>query len=144
MTEKNNKKFVCHDCFRLKECKESVASWVFFLIALVATIAIRAVNLLLDFDPYIAKGLWYIGIVGFFAFFLYKFRHDNILQRELEKTELKNKLLHKKELSEYDREVLGTIICGLSSKKDKINYFFIFVSSCLALILAIWVDFFKK
>lgn len=144
MAEKNNEKFVCHDCFKLKECKEPLANWAFFFVALIATIAIRAVNLLLDFDPNIAKALWYIGIVGFFVFFLYKFRYDNILHRELEKTELKDKLLHKKELSEHDREVLGTIVCGLSSKKDKINYFFIFVSSGIALILAIWVDFFKK
>jgi len=79
-----------------------------------------------------------------FIFFIYKFRYDQILHRELDKTGLKDKLLNKKELSEHDREVLGTIVCKLSSKKDKINYFFIFVSSALALALAIYMDFIKK
>lgn len=144
MMGKNNKKFVCSDCFRLKKCREPLINWVFFLTALVATIAIRAVNLFMDFDPNMAKALWYIGIIGFFVFFLYKFRYDNMLHKELENTGLKDKLLRKEELLDHDREILGTIICGLSSKKDKINYFFIFLTSGLALILAIWVDFFKK
>lgn len=138
------KKFVCYDCFKLKTCKESAVSWVLFFIALIAVISLRAMNLVLDTNPVFAKSLWYIGVIGFFIFFVYKFRYDQILQRELDNTGLKDKLLNKKELSEHDREVLGTIICKLSSKKDKINYFFIFVSSALALALAIYVDFIRK
>ncbi len=138
------KKFVCYDCFKLKTCKESAVSWVLFFIALVAVISLRAVNLVLDANPVFAKSLWYIGVIGFFIFFVYKFRYDQVLHRELDNTGLKDKLLNKKELSEHDREVLGTIVCKLSSKKDKINYFFIFVSSALALVLAIYVDFIRK
>jgi len=142
--EKRKKEFVCYDCFRLKSCKEPMVSWVLFFIALIAVISLRAVNLALDINPIFAKALWYTGIVGFFIFFVYKFRYDQILHRELDKTGLKDKLLYKKELSEHDREILGTIICKLSSKKDKINYFFIFVSSALALMLAIYMDFIKR
>jgi len=139
----NDKEFVCHDCFRLKRCKDSLASWAFFFVAIIAVVAIRAVNVALDINPVLAKVFWYIGVIGFLAFFLYKFRCDTILQKELAQTELTDKLLSKKELSDYDYEVLGTIICKLSSKKDKINYFFIFFFSALALGLAIYVDFFK-
>jgi len=139
-----NKEFVCYDCFKLRTCKESTASWVLFFIALIAVISLRAVNLVLDVNPFFAKTLWYIGVIGFFIFFVYKFRYDQVLQRELDKTGLKDKLLYKKGLTEHDREVLGTIVCKLSSKKDKINYFFIFASSALALAIAIYVDFIKK
>lgn len=137
------KEFVCYDCFRLKSCKESMVSWIFFFIALIAVISLRAVNLVLNANLIFAKTLWYIGVLGFFVFFVYKFRYDQILHRELEKTDLKDKLLYKKELSEHDKDVLGTIICKLSSKKDKINYFFIFLSSALALGIAIYVDFIR-
>ena len=144
MTENNKKGFVCYDCFRLKECKEPVVSWVFFFLALLAVISLRAVNLMLDFNPGMAKALWYTGVLGFFVFFVYKFKNDHVLHREIERTGLKEKLLHKKDLSEHDREVLGTIVCRLSSKKDKINYFFIFISSALAIFIAVWMDFFRK
>ena len=137
------KEFVCHDCFKLKTCKESAASWILFFVALVAVISLRAVNLVLDTNPIFAKALWYVGVLGFLIFFVYKFRYDQILHRELDKTELIDKLLHKKELTEHDREVLGTIVCKLSSKKDKINYFFIFISSALALGIAVYVDFIR-
>ena len=138
------KEFVCHDCFKLKACKESMASWILFFIALIAVISLRAVNVILDINPLLAKALWYIGVLGFLIFFVYKFRYDQILHRELHNTDLVNKLLHNKELSEHDRKILGTIVCKLSSKKDKINYFFIFISSLLALALGVFVDFIKR
>ena len=143
MTKKAEKEFVCYDCFKLKKCRESLASWIFFFVALVAVISLRAVNLFIDYSPILSKVVWYIGVFGFFIFFIYKFRYDEILHKEISRTELRDKLLYGRELSEHDREVLGTIICKLSSKKDKINYFIIFLSSGLALILAIYMDFFK-
>ncbi len=137
------KEFVCHDCFTLKSCREPVISWILFFIALVAVISLRAVNLFMDYNPFLAKLLWYMGVTGFFVFFIYKFKYNQALHREFESTRLREKLLNKDELTEHDKEVLGTIVCKLSSKKDKINYFFIFLSSGVALIIAIYVDFFK-
>ena len=141
--EKENNKFVCHDCFRLKRCKEPIISWLFFFIALIAVVAIRAVNAVLDFNPVLAKVFWYIGVGGFFIFFIYKFRYDSILQRELKDNRMVDKLLAKEKLSDHDYEILGTVLCKLSSKKDRINYFFIFFFSGLALGLAIYMDFLK-
>ena len=80
---KKNKDFICYDCFRLKRCKDPIVSWLFFFVALIAVIAIRAVNVVLDVSPVLAKVFWYIGVGGFFIFFIYKFRYDNILHREL-------------------------------------------------------------
>ncbi len=142
--DKKKDRFVCHDCFRLKTCKEPLTSWVFFFIAIVSVIAIRAVNIFLGFSPLLAKVSWYIGIGGFSIYFIYKFRYDKKLHRALATSDMVEKLLSKKELSEDDYEVLGTIICKLSSKKDMINYFFIFFFSILALGLGIYADFFKR
>ncbi|NQT95728.1 MAG: hypothetical protein HQ572_04690 [Candidatus Omnitrophica bacterium] len=137
------KKFICTDCFKLKKCKDSAVSWVFFFIALIAVVAIRAVNAVLDINPLLAKIFWYIGVAGFFIFFIYKYRYDSMLQKEVKNVKLVDKLLAKDKLSDHDYEILGTILCKLSSKKDKINYFFIFFFSGLALLLAIYVDFIK-
>ncbi|MFC1594738.1 hypothetical protein ACFL38_05365 [Candidatus Omnitrophota bacterium] len=143
MENSSKKDFVCHDCFTLKRCKEPIQSWIFFFVALIATIAIRAVNVALDFNPLLAKIFWYIGVAGFFIFFIYKFKIDRALRREIQRTKLTDKLLSKEQLSSHDYEILGTILCRLNSKKDGINYFFIFFFSGLALALAIYVDFFK-
>ncbi|MFC1703764.1 hypothetical protein ACFL1E_03145 [Candidatus Omnitrophota bacterium] len=143
----NNKKakdFICYDCFESKQCKEPVRSWVFFFVALIATIAIRAVNVVLDFNPVVAKVFWYVGVGGFFVFFIYKFKYDQALHKELSKSNMTEKLLYEKPLSKHDYQILGTILCRLSSKKDTINYFFIFLFSGLALVLALYVDFFKR
>lgn len=136
-------KFVCTDCFKLKKCKESFVSWIFFFTAIVAVISIRIVNVYMNTNPTLAKVFWYTGVIGFLIFFAYKFRYDNIVRRELEKSQLRDKLILKKELFEHDYEVLGTIICKLLSKKDAVNYFCIFFFSGLALALAIYFDFFR-
>ena len=142
--KREDNKFICYDCFRLKKCKDSLISWIFFFVMLSATIAIRAVNVALDINPILAKVFWYIGVGGFFIFFIYKYRYDSILHRELENSKMTDKILSKKELSEHDYEILGTVMCRFSTKKDMINYFFVFFTSGLALILAIYVDFFRK
>jgi len=122
-TAKNN--FICYDCVKLKKCKEKSTSWVFFFLALLATISIRFMNIALDFSVIAAKILWYTGVIGFLLFFLYKFNYDNMLQKELRKIKLTERLLGRESLSEHDYDILATILCKLSSKKDKINYFFI-------------------
>ncbi len=143
MEDSSKNKFVCKDCFVRKKCRESAVTWIFFFIALIATISVRAVNIALSFNPGLAKVFWYTGVIGFSLFFIYKFRNYNILHRELERSNLSPKLLSKQPLSDQDYEILGTVLCQLRSKKDKTNFLFIFLFSGLALLLAIYVDFIK-
>jgi len=133
----------CKNCLLYKECRDTASSWFFLFIGIVATIAIRIVNLFLDFSPLWAKIFWYIGIGGFFIYFLYKFRQDRGIQKELAKRMLTQKLRGNQEIAAEDREFLGVILCKLKSKKDAVNYFFIFLTSGLALILGVYLDLIK-
>jgi hypothetical protein len=133
----------CKSCPAHKGCRDTAASWFFLFIGLLATIAIRAVNLFLDFSPLWAKIFWYIGVVGFFIYFLYKFRQDRKIQNEIRKRLLAQKLSGNQDISAEDREFLRTILCKLKSNKDVINYFFIFSTSGLALILGVYLDFIR-
>jgi hypothetical protein len=56
--QKDKNSFVCRDCFKLKECKDPLISWLFFVLALIAVIAIRAVNVFMGTNPLLAKVLW--------------------------------------------------------------------------------------
>ena len=133
----------CITCSEYKNCKDSFASWIFFIIGLIATIALRVVTVLIDVDPVYAKIAWYVGVGGFFIFFVYKFKVNQTRSKLISQQDLVDKITHQKQLTKEDFSLISTILCGLSSKKERINYFFIFGLSAVALILAIYMDFFK-
>jgi hypothetical protein len=130
-------------CGELKECKDSFASWIFFVIGLIATIAIRVVTVLMQMEPVYGKIAWYVGIIGFLLFFVYKFKVGHARAVHIEKSGLYEKIKKNEPLDCNDYEIINFILCGVGSKKERINYFFIFFLSAVALLAAIYVDFVK-
>ena len=133
----------CLDCVEYKNCRDSYASWFFFILGLIATVAVRMVSLLLHLNPIYAKLAWYIGVGGFFLFFIYKFRVNQQRSKAIRQRDLVNKINTGTALTEPDYNLIGAILCGISSNKERINYLFIFILSAAALILAVYIDFFK-
>lgn len=134
----------CIDCSAYNQCRDTPASWLFLFVGLIATISIRLVNLVLHLDPLWPKLLWYVGVGGFCIYFLYKFRQDKIMQKSLASSGIRGKISGRENLEEADYEFLDGLLCRLKSRKDSINYFFIFFTSALVLIVAIYQDFFKR
>lgn len=137
------KKDDCIDCPEYKRCRDSYTSWIFFIIGLIATIAIRIVIILMPMNPVYGKAAWYVGVGGFFIFFLYKYRIIQSRTAIIRQNELVNKIKHQGQLSKEDYNVIGLILCSLSSKKEKINYIFIFGLSAAAIVIALYIDIFK-
>ncbi|MBM3248334.1 MAG: hypothetical protein FJZ10_02790 [Candidatus Omnitrophica bacterium] len=133
----------CRDCSAYKRCQDSYASWIFFAIGLVATIAVRVVTVLAHLDPVYGKIAWYVGVGGFFVFFAYKYAINQSLTKLVAKNNLIDKVSGKKELSHDEARLIGKILCELSSNKERMNYFFIFAVSAIALVIAIYFDFIK-
>jgi len=133
-----NKK--CLSCTEYKRCKDSYASWIFFILGLVATIAMRVVTVLMHMNPIYGKIAWYIGVGGFFAFFVYKFRVSRGRFRAISERNLLDKIGEARELTKEDYSLISAILCGLSSRKERINYLFIFVLSAVTLVLALYID----
>ena len=136
-----NKK--CINCIEYKRCKDSFTSWIFFIIGLIATIAIRIVTVLINVEPIYGKIAWYVGVAGFFIFFIYKFKVNQTRASLVHDRDLLAKINQQDRLSEEDYKIIGAILCSISSKKERINYFFIFGLSAIALLLAIYMDFLK-
>jgi len=134
---------MCKTCGEYNNCRDSFVSWIFFIIGIIATIAVRVVTVLIDVNPLYGKIAWYIGIVGFLAFFVYKFRVSHSHASSIRKQSLLEKVRHNEELTKADYTLMEGILCGLSSRKERINYFFIFGLSLVALTLAIYVDFLR-
>jgi len=125
-------------------CRESAISWVFLFVGVIATISVRVVNLVLYFGVFWPKFFWYLGVGGFFLYFLYKFQQDRVLRQNLDERQIQRKLSASGPLDAAEKEFLKTILCRLQSSKDAINYFFIFGSSAIVLLIAIYQDFIKK
>ena len=133
----------CLNCNEYRRCKDSYASWIFFIIGLIATIAIRAVTILMNVNSVYGKIAWYVGVLGFLVFFVYKFKVNQSRHKLINEANLVDKIVDKKELTDDEYKLIGSLLCGISSTKEKINYFFIFMLSALALVLALYMDFLK-
>lgn len=133
----------CRNCPQRKQCSNSFMSWIFFIVGLVATVAIRIVTVLMAINPVYGKISWYIGVGGFFIFFVYKFNASQALSKIIENENLIEKTQKGEQLSPDEYTTISTILCNLRSEKERINYFFIFAVSALALLVAVYFDFIK-
>lgn len=131
----------CAECAEFKRCRQSAASYVFFTVGMVSTLSIRLVTVLIHVKPAYGQIAWYVGVVGFFAYFVYKYRVERARNAVVQERCLMDKVLDEDRLSREDREAIGSILCGLSSRKDTINYLFIFASSAVTLAVAVYFDF---
>ncbi|NQS99967.1 MAG: hypothetical protein HQ595_02690 [Candidatus Omnitrophica bacterium] len=131
----------CLNCSEYRNCQDSLASWTFFIVGLIATVAIRVVTVLIHLNPIYAKIAWYIGVGGFFLFFVYKFRVSQARVKGITRRNLMNKINQRENLEDEDYSLIGSILCSLNSRKERINYIFIFGLSAVALILAVYIDF---
>ena len=117
---------------------------IFFVIGIIATIAVRAVTILSNANPVYVQFAWYIGVTGFLVFFIYKFKIDRGRYRLISESRIIEKITQDQTLSSEDRSTIGSIICALISNKDRINYFLIFITSFIALIIAVYFDFIRR
>lgn len=134
---------VCLNCSQQKNCRDSFVSWIFFIIGLIATVAIRVVTVLMNINALYGKIVWYIGVGGFLLFFIYKFNVNRALTKLIDKKNLVEKARNKKPLSPEEYNLIAEILCNLKSEKERINYFFIFAVSAVALLLTTYFDLLK-
>ncbi len=90
----------CVLCRDYSNCQDSLVSWIFFIIGIIATVAIRVVTVLIHLDPIYGKIAWYIGVGGFFIFFIYKFKVGQARVKLIEKMNLTGKINNNKELTQ--------------------------------------------
>ena len=133
----------CINCAEYKRCKENAASLIFFIIGLIAIIAVRAVTILEHVKPIYGKMAWYVGILGFFIYFAYKYNIEHNRSRLIKASKLVDKILQVGSIEKEDREMIRSVLCALSSSKDGINYFIIFSSSAVVLVIAFYLDFLR-
>ena len=133
----------CRACSQYRNCEDSFASWIFFIIGLIATFAIRAVAVLIHMNPLYAKAAWYVGVGGFTLFFVYKFKINIARSKVISERNLLERIDRGEGLTREDNEVIRALLCGLGSKKEMVNYMFIFGLSAITILFALYMDFFR-
>ncbi|MFH1835328.1 MAG: hypothetical protein ABH851_03965 [Methanobacteriota archaeon] len=131
----------CKTCGMRVLCEENARSWIFFLIGIIATVSIRIIEPLNAVDPIYGKISWYVGVTGFFIFFIYKYRILNKRAKIIKETGLIEKLSNHKLLDSADSILLSQIVCSQTSWKERANFFVIFGLSALALAVALIFEF---
>lgn len=133
----------CKNCINKDKCKGGFSSWLFFIIGIISAVSIRTAAFLMHLNPVYAKISWYVGVGGFFVFFVYKFLVSQRNTGMIKQQHILEKLDTKQQLSIDDYSLIYRILCSLTSKKERINYLFIFALSAIALTIAVYLDFFR-
>ena len=130
----------CEGCRLKNVCKQSRLSWIFFLTGLVATVAMRIIEPVRTIDPLYAKLSWYVGVGGFFIFFVYKYKNMKDRSKLIRDSGIKEKLVGNTPLKEDEYLLLAEIVCSQDSWRDRTNYLVIFGLSAVAIAAALYFD----
>ena len=106
----------------------------FFTLGLLSAIAFRSIIIFQDIEPSWVRPVWYIGTVGYFLFFLYRYNISKKRKKAVEEFQLIEKLKSNACLTEKDREVVLYLLSSIKLSLEDINYAIIFLLSVLAVI----------
>ncbi|MBU0571381.1 MAG: hypothetical protein KJ995_05085 [Candidatus Omnitrophica bacterium] len=132
----------CKNCKYNEKCRDSLVSWIFLFVGIIAAVAMRLVGFYMDVNPFYAKIFWYIGVLFFIVFFIYRYK---VSMNRLKTIKNENLVFKIKEgnLSEQDKETVTNMLCGLTSKKEMVNFSVIFILSGITLFLVLILDIMK-
>ena len=133
----------CRYCQNRLLCQKEDLSWIFVTIGFISTVAIRAVTLLMNVSEVWGKVAWYVGVVGFIIFFAYKYRVFVLRAKTIKDQKLLEKLADPQRLEKDDYHTIALMLCKIRAQKERVNFLFIFASSFVSLILAIYFDFIR-
>ena len=116
---------------------------LFFWSGVIATVCYRAIVILNHYSTKVSLAAWYIGTVGFIVYFWHRYIVSE-KRVELIKDYDLIQAVRNSNLSQDKIEANEYILETLKSTKEKWMYMVIFVSSVVAILLGIYLDFVAK
>lgn len=119
-------------------------AWVrnmFFWCGIAATVCYRAIVVLNHWNPSVSLAAWYLGTLGFIAYFWHRYVVSEKRVKMIVEHDLISAVNKAQGLTQDQIEANEYILTTLLSTKEKWNYIVIFVTSALALILGFYLDF---
>lgn len=115
----------------------------FFLIGFVSAFAFRSIIVLERLEPAWVRPVWYIGVLGYIGFFLYRYSISKKRKGVIKKYNLTEKVRADKCFSEEEREVIIYLLSSIRKSREDMNYLVIFVLSVLAVLIDVFFSFFS-
>ncbi len=127
---------VCYNFLFMEKHKVHVVPkyviYGFFTLGLLSAIAFRAIILFQRLEPSWVRPVWYIGTIGYFFFFLYRYTITKKRKRVIEQFQLMEKMKANASLADQDREVVLYLLSSIRFSLEDINYAIIFILSLIA------------
>ncbi|MBI5847602.1 MAG: hypothetical protein HZB31_06575 [Nitrospirae bacterium] len=108
--------------------------YAFFVLGLVSAIAFRGIIIFQHLEPTWVRPVWYVGTIGYFFFFLYRYMITKKRKHTIEQYQLIEKLKANACLEEQDREAVLYLLSSIKFSLEDINYALIFILSVLAIV----------
>ncbi|MFN3479814.1 MAG: hypothetical protein ACK415_05455 [Thermodesulfovibrionales bacterium] len=112
--------------------------YCFFALGIISAIAFRAIIVFQRLEPSWVRPVWYVGVIGYMVFFLYRYYISEKRKRTIEKFQLIEKVKANACLTDEDREVVIYLLSSIRKSPENVNYFIIFLLSILAIIADIY------
>ena len=107
--------------------------YLFFTLGLASAIAFRGIIIFQHVEPSWVRPVWYIGTIGYFVFFLYRYLITKKRKHSIETFQLIEKLRTNACLEDEEREVVLYLLSSIKYSLEDINYALIFILSIIAI-----------
>src|SRR4030042_2615221 len=105
----------------------------FFILGLISAIAFRTIIVIQRLEPEWIRPVWYIGTIGYFLFFLYRYIITQKRKKAIKEFQLIEKVKANACLTDKDREVVLYLLSSVKYSLEDINYAIIFLLSVIAI-----------
>lgn len=107
--------------------------YAFFLLGLVSAIAFRSLLVLDHVAPVWVRPVWYVAVVGYTFFFLYRFLITQKRRHAVEREDLIAALRGAENLTPSQKETAIYLMESIRRSLENLNYVIIFILSLLAI-----------
>ncbi|MCW7752807.1 hypothetical protein OOT00_02260 [Desulfobotulus sp. H1] len=111
----------------------------FFALGLFSALMFRILIVFTQWQVQWFRPVWYAGVMGYVLFFGFRYYISRKRRRVIADFCLGDKLEKDLPLSADDRGALLYLVNSIRKSRENMNYLFIFVLSCLAVFLDLWM-----
>ncbi len=107
----------------------------FFIIGLLSSVAFRAIIILQRYTPGWVRPVWYLGVVGYMIFFMYRYFISQRRKHTIAHSGIIEKIRSGVTLNVEEREAALYLLNSVRASQEDWNYLAIFVLSIIAIAL---------
>lgn len=105
----------------------------FFLLGVLSSVAFRLIIIFQKVKPGWVRPTWYFGVLGYMAFFIYRYYISWRRKRVIVRADIIDKLRRAKPISDDDRQAALYLLSSIQKSPEDWNHLAIFILSAVAI-----------